>query len=147
MGSSAGAQPGVRADVGWLLGLSLQFDLDRQRMDQAIDQAQQELDARKQLSSSDGQWRQRAIDEQRSSAEQAMSRARRIASMLRDSETLSAPTADEWRAADPASAVKLLKSMRSHFELQAAYVDAWHDTQAAAVQALALGGRLIDWLD
>lgn len=129
-----------------MVGLSLRFDLDRQRMDQAIDQARQTLETRKQLSSSATQWRQQALDERRSTADQAMNRARRIAAMLRDSESLGALTAAEWRQSDAQAASRHLTSMRSHFELQAAYVDAWHEAQTAAIQALALGGGLIQWL-
>jgi hypothetical protein len=112
----------------------------------ALDQAKKELETRARLSSADVQWRQRAIEEQRTSAEHAMNRARRIATMLRESETLGAFTASEWRAADATAVASQIKSMRSHFELQAAYVDAWHDAQTATIQALALGGRLMAWL-
>lgn len=144
MGSSPS---GSSSDAGLMVGLSLQFDLDRARVNSALDQAERELDAVKRLASADMQWRQRAIDEQRTSADQAMNRARRIAAMLRDSETLGAPTAGEWRSADTPSATQQIKAMRSHFELQVAYVDAWHDAQAATINALALGGKLIEWLE
>ena len=147
-GTRAASSPwaGTSGHLSLMIGLNVDFDLDAEGRQRALAEADRRVQARSAELKDSVDLRRRALDERRAAARQAMERARRIAGLLRDGQSLAAMTLQDWRAASAASAAAGLRSMRAHFELQGSYVDALHEAQTSVVDVMAASGQMQDWI-
>jgi outer membrane protein TolC len=140
-----GAGPRVR-DKSGNVGLSIRIPITTRATAHATDAAQ--LRARAAfLQRDEAIENQRArIDEVHDQALAAFDRARRVGSVLRNSEMLRNFTLQQWQQLGRRSLFDVIRTEAEHFDLRVHYVNALHDGQQLNVVMLSLGRGVVGWL-
>ena len=140
-----GAGPNIRKKSG-NAGLSIRIPITTRGTAHATDAAQ--LRARAAfLQRDEALENQRArIDEVHDQALAAFDRARRVGSVLRNSEMLRNFTLQQWQQLGRRSLFDVMSTEAEHFNLRVQYVNALHDGQQLNVVMLSLGRGVGGWL-
>jgi outer membrane protein TolC len=88
-------------------------------------------------------WRVAELHEQTLSS---FDRARRVGSVLRDSEQVRNFTLQQWQQLGRRSLFDVMGAEAEHYNLRIAYVNALHDGQQLNANLLSLGRGVTEWL-
>ena len=90
--------------------------------------------------------RKARVFEVHAQASSALDRARRVANVLKDSDTLRVYTVQQWRQLGKRSLFDVMAAEGDHYNLRVSYINALYDALQANAMLYSLGTGLNAWL-